>query len=71
MKRNNTKGSGTGKKVQNKLPIAIQGYEGSFHQVAARIFFGKDVAILPCASFVDLIKRSIQQEKNRWWCDGH
>lgn len=63
MKRNNAKGSGTGKKVQNKLPIAIQGYEGSFHQVAARIFFGKDVAILPCASFVDLIREASNKKK--------
>lgn len=35
--------------------IAIQGYEGSFHQVAARSFFGKDVDVIPCANFRDLI----------------
>ena len=39
-------------------PIAIQGYEGSFHQVAARKFFGKKVEILPCATFIDLIKEA-------------
>ncbi|MDP1845070.1 MAG: prephenate dehydratase [Sediminibacterium sp.] len=36
--------------------ICIQGYEGSFHQVAARQFFGKQVKVLPCASFRELIK---------------
>lgn len=36
--------------------ISIQGYEGSFHQVAARQFFGKDVEVIPCASFRDVIK---------------
>lgn len=36
--------------------IAIQGYEGSFHQVAARSFFGKQVAVIPCANFRDLIQ---------------
>ncbi|GAB4092262.1 prephenate dehydratase [Flaviaesturariibacter terrae] len=31
--------------------ISIQGFEGSFHQVAARQYFGDDVAVLPCATF--------------------
>ncbi|MCS6990697.1 MAG: chorismate mutase [Chitinophagales bacterium] len=31
--------------------IAIQGIESSFHDVAARKFFGPDVAIIPCATF--------------------
>ena len=39
-----------------RKPVAIQGYEGSFHQVAARVFYGKDVDILPCATFIDLIR---------------
>ena len=38
------------------MRIAIQGYEGSFHQVAARQFFGKKVAVLPCATFRDVVK---------------
>eukprot|EP00611_Tribonema_gayanum_P002842 TRINITY_DN1217_c0_g1_i3.p1 TRINITY_DN1217_c0_g1~~TRINITY_DN1217_c0_g1_i3.p1 ORF type:complete len:297 (-),score=17.84 TRINITY_DN1217_c0_g1_i3:103-993(-) len=36
--------------------IAIQGYEGSFHQVAARSFFGEEVEVIPCANFRDLIQ---------------
>lgn len=36
--------------------ISIQGYEGSFHQVAARLFFGKNVEVLPCATFRDVVK---------------
>jgi prephenate dehydratase len=36
--------------------ISIQGYEGSFHQVAARQFFGKNVEVVPCATFRDVIK---------------
>ncbi|HMR92575.1 MAG TPA: prephenate dehydratase [Chitinophagaceae bacterium] len=36
--------------------ISIQGYEGSFHQVAARQFFGNDVEVLPCATFREVIK---------------
>ena len=36
--------------------ICIQGYEGSFHQVAARNFFGKQVEVIPCDTFRDLIR---------------
>jgi len=36
--------------------VAIQGYEGSFHQVAARQFFGKDIRIIPCGTFYEVIK---------------
>ncbi|MCB0774976.1 MAG: prephenate dehydratase [Chitinophagaceae bacterium] len=36
--------------------IAIQGYEGSFHQEAARLLFGKDTAVIPCATFKEVIK---------------
>ena len=41
---------------KNKNGICIQGYEGSFHQVAARVFFGKNVAVIPCATFRELVK---------------
>jgi prephenate dehydratase len=36
--------------------IAIQGYEGSFHQVAAEQIFGNDVEVVPCATFRDVVK---------------
>ncbi len=42
--------------TSTKTGIAIQGYEGSFHQVAARSFFGKTVEVIPCASFRELIQ---------------
>jgi prephenate dehydratase len=35
---------------------AIQGYEGSFHQVAAQIFLGKNIPVIPCDTFRDVIK---------------
>ncbi len=48
---------GTVKTVfDSKKGIAIQGYEGSFHQVAARNMYGKAVAVIPCATFRDLIR---------------
>jgi prephenate dehydratase len=36
--------------------VTIQGYEGSFHQEAARQFHGKEVEVIPCATFRDVIK---------------
>ena len=46
-------GRNRGQKVDR---IAIQGYEGSFHQEAARHFFGKGVEAIPCDTFRDVIK---------------
>jgi len=36
--------------------VTIQGYEGSFHQVAARQFFGKSVEVITCDTFREVIK---------------
>lgn len=46
--------------------VSIQGYEGSFHQVAAQLFFGKNVNVIPCASFKEVIKLA----GNKKECDG-
>jgi len=35
--------------------VSIQGFEGSFHQIAAQQFFGKEVGILPCATFREVV----------------
>ncbi len=37
------------------LSVAIQGYAGSFHQEAARKFFGKQVEVIPCDTFRQVI----------------
>jgi prephenate dehydratase len=36
--------------------VSIQGFEGSFHQVAARQFYGKDTEVVCCATFKEVIK---------------
>lgn len=38
------------------IRVSIQGYEGSFHQVAAQTYFGKDVTVIPCANFREVVK---------------
>jgi len=36
--------------------VTIQGYEGSFHQVAARQFFGKNVEVVTCDTFREVVR---------------
>lgn len=38
------------------VKVSIQGYEGSFHQMAARSFFGEEVEVIPCGSFREVVK---------------
>ncbi|RYY45352.1 MAG: chorismate mutase [Chitinophagaceae bacterium] len=45
-----------GGKAPSQELVAIQGFEGSFHQEAAEQFFGKDVPVLCCSHFRQLIK---------------
>lgn len=42
--------------------VSIQGFEGSFHQIAARQFFGKDIGIMPCATFHDVVEATKKGE---------
>lgn len=38
------------------LKIAIQGYEGCFHQIAAQNYFNNEIEIAPCATFSELVR---------------
>src|SRR5258708_21733005 len=44
--------------------VSIQGYEGSFHQVAAQQFFGKDVEVVPCATFREAIRVAASKKES-------
>jgi prephenate dehydratase len=44
--------------------VSIQGYEGSFHQVAARQFFGKDVEVIPCDNFRQVVKLAASKKES-------
>lgn len=46
--------------------VAIQGFEGSFHQMAVQQYYGSDTNILPCTTFRELI-HTIQNNKD---CNG-
>ncbi len=47
-----------------EIKVSIQGYEGSFHQMAARQYFGNDVAILPCANFREVVKIATDEKQS-------
>jgi prephenate dehydratase len=38
------------------IKVSIQGFEGSFHQEASRQFFGKEVEVICCSTFREVIK---------------
>lgn len=44
--------------------VSIQGYEGSFHQVAAQQFFGKDVEVVTCATFREVIRVAASKKES-------
>jgi len=46
--------------------ISIQGYEGSFHHAAAVLFFGKQVEVVPCDTFREVIASA----RNKKQTDG-
>lgn len=43
--------------------IAIQGYEGSFHQEAARRFYGKQTVVIPCDTFRQVLKHTVARNQ--------
>ncbi|MBC7888178.1 MAG: prephenate dehydratase [Ferruginibacter sp.] len=44
--------------------VSIQGFEGSFHQEAARLFFGRKVEVLCCATFREVIKVAANKKES-------
>jgi prephenate dehydratase len=52
------------KKAETAVKVSIQGYEGSFHQAAARHFFGKHVEVIPCATFREVVKIAGNQRES-------
>ncbi|TMI82393.1 MAG: chorismate mutase [Bacteroidetes bacterium] len=44
--------------------FAIQGYEGSFHQMAAQHFFGKNAQVIPCATFREVVKLAATKKES-------
>ncbi|HET6256893.1 MAG TPA: prephenate dehydratase [Puia sp.] len=47
-----------------KTRVSIQGYEGSFHQVAAEEWFGQNVEVIPCATFREVVRIASSREES-------
>ncbi|MBI3883521.1 MAG: prephenate dehydratase [Sphingobacteriales bacterium] len=47
--------SNKSKSLSPTVKVAIQGFEGSFHQEASRRFFGKKVEVICCSTFREVI----------------
>jgi prephenate dehydratase len=52
----NEKPSRTHLQGMGVVKVSIQGFEGSFHQEAARQFYGKNTEVICCATFREVIK---------------
>lgn len=48
-----------------KLNIAIQGIIGSYHYQVAQIIFGKEIGIIECMTFSDLVRRILNGEADQ------
>ncbi len=48
----------------SEAKVSIQGFEGSFHQEAARMFFGKNVEVICCASFREVVKVAANKKES-------
>ncbi|MBS1759803.1 MAG: prephenate dehydratase [Bacteroidetes bacterium] len=46
------------------MKVSIQGYEGSFHQVAARLFYDKQVEVVCCDTFKEVIKIATNKKES-------
>lgn len=44
--------------------IAIQGYEGSFHQMVAQLYFGKATEVITCATFKDVVRIAANKKES-------
>lgn len=44
-------------KPHEAFRVAIQGYEGSFHQIVAEKYFGRDIELIPCSTFREVAQK--------------
>jgi prephenate dehydratase len=53
-----------GEPVTLRKRVSIQGIEGSFHQVAAQRFLGKEIEVICCPTFNDVVKIAYDTDKS-------
>ncbi|HTB52356.1 MAG TPA: prephenate dehydratase [Ferruginibacter sp.] len=50
--------------TSSKVRVSIQGFEGSFHQEASRQFFGKEVEVICCSTFREVVKIAANKKES-------
>ncbi len=50
--------------ASSKVKVSIQGFEGSFHQEASRQFFGKEVEVICCSTFREVVKIAANKKES-------
>jgi len=50
--------------MDKQIRVSIQGYEGSFHQMAARQFFGEEVEVITCPTFREVIRVACSRKES-------
>ena len=51
-------------KPPSRVRVSIQGFEGSFHQEASRQFFGKEVEVICCSTFREVVKIAANKKES-------
>ncbi len=67
MQRDENKETGVGLSSlyrETGAKISIQGFEGSFHQVAAQQFYGKETEVICCATFKEVVKIAADKKQS-------
>ena len=44
--------------------VSIQGFEGSFHQLAAQQYLGKNTIVIPCSTFSEVVRIACDENKS-------
>jgi prephenate dehydratase len=63
-KRNETNKDNTAAATASVAKVSIQGFEGSFHQEAARQFYGKNTEVVCCATFREVIRVAASKKES-------
>ena len=50
--------------AKSRTRVSSQGSEGSFHQAAAEQYFGKDVQVITCGTFRELVRVASNKQES-------
>lgn len=63
-KKPNPKSVSVSKSLKSNSLVAIQGHKGSFHEIAAKEFFGESVKVISCKNLRELLKLTSSKKES-------